>query len=96
MTKMDFLVHDICPASVIWGTVLFVAPRVPPVMTSNPDACFHHHWRGGKKRDTVHVVLEDFCLTPDWGNESLSLPRRKKNGVPENTLDDHTTPHSST
>lgn len=67
----------------------------PPMMTSNSNVC-HHHCRRGEKRDMWCVALEGFCLTPDCGKQCLSLPRRKRNKIFENSLYDHSTPHSST
>lgn len=36
------------------------------------------------------------CLTSDWGNACLPLPRRRRNGIVENSLYDHKTTPLST
>lgn len=58
------------------------------------DVCFHHHCHRGKERHTLHVVHEGFCPTSHWRNECRPLLRRRRSGMFENSLCDHSTPHS--
>lgn len=91
--KIYFLVHDTRPAFVSWGTVFFVVTESPHGRDFS--VCFHQHCCREKKHDILSIPLEGFYLT-SGGSERLSLPRRKRNEIFENSLFDRNIPHPST